>query len=179
MRRRAGQYYVLQDAPFGIQLLAGFREELETDLYDELDFLWRAIGTTELNPKARRGRHDGGIGLPARKILRGATRGRKPQVSAGSLASSRSCFCAGIWSGVEWDLHGSTGVTGGVIRAARDKRATVEANLQWLGRFFDGVNGWQGQTMRQSKNVPGCLPGRSIWAHWSFAKPLGCAAAQT
>ena len=35
------QCYVLQDAPFGIQLLAGFREELETDLYDELDFLWR------------------------------------------------------------------------------------------------------------------------------------------
>ncbi len=35
------QYYELQDAPFGIQLLAGLREELEVDLYDELDFLWR------------------------------------------------------------------------------------------------------------------------------------------
>ena len=35
------QYYVLQDTPFGIQLLAGLREELEIDLYDELDFLWR------------------------------------------------------------------------------------------------------------------------------------------
>ena len=35
------QYYTLQEAPFGIQLLAMFREQLETDLYDELDFLWR------------------------------------------------------------------------------------------------------------------------------------------
>ena len=31
-----------------------------------------------------------------------------------------------------------------LTRRARDKRATVEANLQWLGRFCDGVNGWQG-----------------------------------
>jgi len=34
------QYYTLQEAPFGIQLLAMFRDQLETDLYDELDFLW-------------------------------------------------------------------------------------------------------------------------------------------
>ena len=35
------QYYAFQEAPFGIQLLAIFRDQLETDLYDELDFLWR------------------------------------------------------------------------------------------------------------------------------------------
>ena len=35
------QYYILQNAPFGIQLLATFREQLEADLYEELDVLWR------------------------------------------------------------------------------------------------------------------------------------------
>ncbi len=31
-----------------------------------------------------------------------------------------------------------------LTRRAREKRATVEANLQWLGRFCGEVNGWQG-----------------------------------
>ena len=35
------QYYTIQEAPFGIQLIATFREQLETDLYEELDTLWR------------------------------------------------------------------------------------------------------------------------------------------
>ena len=35
------QYYMIQEAPFGIQLLAVFRDQLETDLYEELDVLWR------------------------------------------------------------------------------------------------------------------------------------------
>lgn len=35
------QYYTIQEAPFGIQLMAMFREQLETDLREELDALWR------------------------------------------------------------------------------------------------------------------------------------------
>ena len=35
------QHFTLQDSPFGIQLLAVGREELEIDIYDELDLLWR------------------------------------------------------------------------------------------------------------------------------------------
>ena len=31
-----------------------------------------------------------------------------------------------------------------LTRRAREKRATVEANLQWLGRFCGEVSGWQG-----------------------------------
>lgn len=35
------QYYTIQEAPFGIQLMAMFREQLEADLYEELETLWR------------------------------------------------------------------------------------------------------------------------------------------
>ena len=35
------QHFALQDSLFGIQLLAGGREELKIDIYDELDLLWR------------------------------------------------------------------------------------------------------------------------------------------
>ena len=35
------QHFTLQDSLFGIQLLAGGREELKIDIYDELDLLWR------------------------------------------------------------------------------------------------------------------------------------------
>ena len=35
------QNFTFQEAPFGIQLLTVSREELETDMYEELDFLWR------------------------------------------------------------------------------------------------------------------------------------------
>ena len=35
------QHFTLQDSPFGIQLLAVGREELEIEIYDELDLLWR------------------------------------------------------------------------------------------------------------------------------------------
>ena len=36
-----GQYYCIEGESFGIDLMAGTREEIETDLYQELDVLWR------------------------------------------------------------------------------------------------------------------------------------------
>ena len=41
MLDNTSQHFTLQASPFGIQLLAVGREELEIDIYDELDLLWR------------------------------------------------------------------------------------------------------------------------------------------
>ena len=37
----AYKHFVLRDAPFGIHLLSVTRDELETNLHEELDSIWR------------------------------------------------------------------------------------------------------------------------------------------
>ncbi len=43
----AYQGYVLHDAPFGIHLISLTREELETNLHEEMDILWRHYATCD------------------------------------------------------------------------------------------------------------------------------------
>lgn len=56
----AYQHYLLRDAPFGIHLMSTTREDLETNLYEEMDVIWRHYACAEdamLTPAARELKH--------------------------------------------------------------------------------------------------------------------------